>query len=321
MYTAASQLRSGKPHPRCVPDQVRKQSTVHEGLHWELCCLLAQQLCAGSPAATPRRLRACLLEALQVSLWLLLELTFTHWLKLYISSTSCPHCLAPRQWHVSLVPVSCAHSCCESQLTPASTAQVYPASARLMSLLGAMEARAHTVSRLRRDLRALCEASPSPQAWLMAARMEAQLAGGSYRVRASPRTWRMRTVYRIVDRAGLHPQACLCCRRSQLYSCQYMWLEENVVSGLAMYDLHCPKSSQSWWSHVTMCPSRRSWRGAWRQRRASSAGCSGEPAWALSSPTAALRPPERFSCGAFMLVPGLRCVACKCCIGLSSWHF
>ena len=65
-------------------------------------------------------------------------------------------------------------------LTP--VAQVYPASARLMGLLSIMEARAHTVSRLRRDLRALYETSPSPQAWLMAARVEAQLAGGAHRM-------------------------------------------------------------------------------------------------------------------------------------------
>ena len=73
-------MRSRKPHTRCVPDQARKQSAVHEGLHWELCCLLAQQCCAGSPAATPRRLRACLHEALQVSPWLLSESrpTFSH---------------------------------------------------------------------------------------------------------------------------------------------------------------------------------------------------------------------------------------------------
>ena len=68
-------------------------------------------------------------------------------------------------------------------LTP--VAQVYPASARLMGLLSIMEARAHTVSRLRRDLRALYETSPSPQAWLMAARVEAQLAGGAHRMQVS----------------------------------------------------------------------------------------------------------------------------------------
>ena len=70
-------------------------------------------------------------------------------------------------------------------LTRTPVAQVYPASARLMGLLSIMEARAHTVSRLRRDLRALYEASPSPQAWLMAARVEAQLAGGAHRVQVS----------------------------------------------------------------------------------------------------------------------------------------
>lgn len=86
---------------------------------------------------------------------------------------------------------------------------MYPASARLMSLLGTMEARAHTVSRLRRDLRALCDAVPSPQAWLMAARVEAQLAGGSYRVRARPQMWHLRAVCGTLDRVDLHSQACL----------------------------------------------------------------------------------------------------------------
>ncbi len=61
-------------------------------------------------------------------------------------------------------------------------AQVYPASARLMALLSILEMRAHTVSRLRRDMRALCDDSPSPQAWLMAARTEAHLAGSAHRV-------------------------------------------------------------------------------------------------------------------------------------------
>ncbi len=51
-----------------------------------------------------------------------------------------------------------------------------------MALLSILEMRAHTVSRLRRDLRALCDDSPSPQAWLMAARTEAQLAGSAHRV-------------------------------------------------------------------------------------------------------------------------------------------
>ena len=64
--------------------------------------------------------------------------------------------------------------------------QVYPASARLMALLGILETRAHTVSRLRRDLRALCDDRPSPQAWLMAARTEAQLAGSAHRVQVGP---------------------------------------------------------------------------------------------------------------------------------------
>ena len=78
-----------------------------------------------------------------------------------------------------------------------------------MGLLSIMEVRAHTVSRLRRDLRALYETSPSPQAWLMAARVEAQLAGGSYRVRARPQMWHLRAVCGTLDRVDLHSQACL----------------------------------------------------------------------------------------------------------------
>lgn len=93
---------------------------------------------------------------------------------------------------------------------PASTAQIYPASARLMGLLGATEARAHTVSRLRGDLRTLCHSAPSPQAWLMAARVEAQLAGGSYRVRASPQAWRVHAVGVGCAEADLQFQAWLC---------------------------------------------------------------------------------------------------------------
>jgi len=51
-----------------VFQQVRKYSTAHEGLQWELCCMLAQQSCAGSPVALPGRTRACIMEALQVIL-------------------------------------------------------------------------------------------------------------------------------------------------------------------------------------------------------------------------------------------------------------
>ena len=50
--------------------QERKQSAVHETLQWELCCMLAQQCSAGSQVAAPRRVRACLLEALRVEFWL-----------------------------------------------------------------------------------------------------------------------------------------------------------------------------------------------------------------------------------------------------------
>lgn len=54
-----------------------------------------------------------------------------------------------------------------------------------MALLSILEMHAHTVSRLRRDLRVLCDDSPSPQAWLMAARTEAQLAGSAHRVQVN----------------------------------------------------------------------------------------------------------------------------------------
>ena len=51
-----------------MPVQVRKHSAVHDGLAWELCCMLAQQCCAGSPVAQPKQVRAAILEALQVLL-------------------------------------------------------------------------------------------------------------------------------------------------------------------------------------------------------------------------------------------------------------
>jgi hypothetical protein len=65
-------------------------------------------------------------------------------------------------------------------------AQVYPRAPQLLGLLAWAEARGHTVSRLRRDLRTLCaaEGAASPAAWLLAARCEALLPGGAHRVQA-----------------------------------------------------------------------------------------------------------------------------------------
>ncbi len=51
-----------------MPMQVRKHSAVHEGLTWELCCMLAQQCSAGSLVILPKRARSAILEALQVCL-------------------------------------------------------------------------------------------------------------------------------------------------------------------------------------------------------------------------------------------------------------
>lgn len=66
---------------------------------------------------------------------------------------------------------------------------MYPRSSQLLGLLAWAEVRAHTVSRLRRDLRALCGAdAPSPAAWLLALRCEALLPGAGHRVQASTST-------------------------------------------------------------------------------------------------------------------------------------
>lgn len=59
---------------------------------------------------------------------------------------------------------------------------MYPRNSCLLGLLAMMEMRAHTVSRLRRDLRSMLEAAPSPQLWLLALRCEAALPGGAHRV-------------------------------------------------------------------------------------------------------------------------------------------
>ena len=80
-------------------------------------------------------------------------------------------------------------------------AQVYPRNSCLLGLLAIMEMRAHTVSRLRRDLRSMWEATPSPQLWLLALRCEAALPGGAHRVQvplpaninATWSTWSLRS--------------------------------------------------------------------------------------------------------------------------------
>lgn len=64
--------------------------------------------------------------------------------------------------------------------------QVYPRNSELLGLLAIMEVRAHTVSRLRRQLRSMLEATPSPQLWLLALRCEAALPGAAHRVQVFP---------------------------------------------------------------------------------------------------------------------------------------
>jgi hypothetical protein len=62
---------------------------------------------------------------------------------------------------------------------------VYPQCGTLLGLLALAELRAHTVSRLRRDLRRMIEGAPSAQLWLLALRCEAQIPGASHRVQVS----------------------------------------------------------------------------------------------------------------------------------------
>ena len=68
MLYRGTSLHAARQDHLSMPVQVRKHSAVHEGLAWELCCMLAQQCCAGSPVASPKRARSAILEALQVGL-------------------------------------------------------------------------------------------------------------------------------------------------------------------------------------------------------------------------------------------------------------
>ncbi|KAK9820400.1 hypothetical protein WJX72_009973 [[Myrmecia] bisecta] len=91
----------------------------------------------------------------------------------------------------------------------AAALQVYPRNAELLGMLGFLEQRAHTMSRLRLTLRAACEATSSPLLWLMAIKCEAPLPG-PHRVqalfekalackgsRACPLLWRAYLAYEL----------------------------------------------------------------------------------------------------------------------------
>ena len=63
--------------------------------------------------------------------------------------------------------------------------EVYPRNAELLAALAEAEMRAHTPSRLRRDLAAAAAAAPSPFTWLLALRCEALRAAATLRLQAS----------------------------------------------------------------------------------------------------------------------------------------
>ena len=60
--------------------------------------------------------------------------------------------------------------------------QVYPRSATLAGMLADCERRAHTASRLRRELGLMCEETAAVALWLLALRSEALLPAGAHRV-------------------------------------------------------------------------------------------------------------------------------------------
>ena len=62
---------------------------------------------------------------------------------------------------------------------------MYPRNPELLAALAEAETRAHTPSRLRRDLTAAAMAAPSPFTWLLALRCEALRAAATLRLQAS----------------------------------------------------------------------------------------------------------------------------------------
>ena len=63
--------------------------------------------------------------------------------------------------------------------------EVYPRSATLAGMLADCERRAHTASRLRRELGIMCEETAAVALWLLALRSEALLPAGAHRVQVS----------------------------------------------------------------------------------------------------------------------------------------
>ena len=61
---------------------------------------------------------------------------------------------------------------------------VYPRNPELLAALAEAETRAHTPSRLRRDLATAAAAAPSPFTWLLALRCEALRAAATLRLQA-----------------------------------------------------------------------------------------------------------------------------------------
>ena len=60
--------------------------------------------------------------------------------------------------------------------------EIYPRSATLAGMLADCERRAHTASRLRRELGLMCEETAAVALWLLALRSEALLPAGAHRV-------------------------------------------------------------------------------------------------------------------------------------------
>lgn len=154
--------------------QAQRWDTEAECLQMRLCYLLARESAAGNLAVSPGWLRSSLLEGLQVPCFIPSHI-HTRFSNLPLLRCICLlgldlHTLAYKVWNQCRVSESIYWM------------QVYPRSSGLLGLLATSEMRAHTVSRLRRDLRDMSELAPSTQLWLLALRCEAALPGASHRV-------------------------------------------------------------------------------------------------------------------------------------------
>ncbi len=90
---------------------------------------------------------------------------------------------AVMSWHTAMVHhVPGLHTQGMYSVLHLQALKVYPRSATLAGLLADCERRAHTASRLRRELGLMCKETAAVALWLLALRSEALLPAGAHRV-------------------------------------------------------------------------------------------------------------------------------------------